>query len=104
MSDLSGQRLWLPYSTEPALGPHLAPPEGSPPERQQLLVDELRFRRLSSAAEIAEILPLRRTIPLPATAQAHPGFDELEKKGMSSAWSVPSNIAAGSSAPCAPCR
>jgi hypothetical protein len=104
MSDLSGQCRWEACSPEAFPASHLGQAEPLPAARQELRVNELRFRRLSSAGEIAEILPLRRTIPLPAAAQADPGFDEIEKKGMSLAWSERSSTTAGSLAQCAPFR
>lgn len=104
MSDLSGQRRWLACSPEPFLERRRG--DAKPPSfgRHEVHVDELRFLRLRSAAEIAEIVPLRRTIPLPATAQSDPRFDEIEKKGTRSVWSELLNTTADSLAPCEQCR
>ncbi|MES2940101.1 MAG: hypothetical protein V4864_20650 [Pseudomonadota bacterium] len=87
MSDLSGQRHWQSMA--------LSPP------KHELSANELRFHRLKSPREIAEIAPLRRQIPLPASVQAAPLFAELEKKETNWAWSGHLNMAVGSLAPCA---
>ncbi len=104
MSDLSGQRQWQappPQAFPTAFG---IPAEVQAGTRRDVQAGELRFLRLRTAAQIAQVLPLRRTIPLPAAAQADPGFADLEKKGTNSGWSAHSRTAAGSSAPCAPCH
>jgi hypothetical protein len=55
-----------------------------------LRVEEIRFRRLRTADEIACVLPLRREINLPRAGD--PGFAALEKKEMRSALSAHSSI------------
>ena len=50
-----------------------------------LPLDELSFHRLTTSAEIAQILHLRGEIQLPAAALADPAFHTREKKETSTA-------------------
>ena len=72
------------------------------PARQALQLDEIRFRHLQTAADIASVLPLRREINLPLAGD--PGFAALEKKEMSAALSAHSTGADKRSAPSASFR
>lgn len=80
-------------------------PEPPPPAvaaRQVVRAEEIRFRRLSSAEEIACVLPLRREISLHVPDPA--GFAILEKKETSAALSAPSSGADNSLVPSASFR
>lgn len=48
--------------------------------RLELPLDELSFHRLTTTAEIAQIMHLRGEIQLPAAALADPSFHTREKK------------------------
>ena len=86
MSDLSTQRLWHEAWLQPQ-------GETTGAGRFDVEPAEIRFLRLKSPADIAEIVPLRHAIPLPVAAH-EPAFAALEKKGTKSAWSGPSNTTA----------
>lgn len=78
---------------------HRSPQPAPAPQvsaRQPLQVEEIRFRRLRTAADIACVLPLRREINLPLAGDE--GFAALEKKEMSAALSALSSGADKSSA------
>jgi hypothetical protein len=55
-------------------------PQGKVDGRLELPLDELSFHRLTTPAEIGQILHLRGEINLPATALADPSFHTREKK------------------------
>jgi hypothetical protein len=55
-------------------------PAGKVDGRLELPLDELSFHRLTTPAEIGQILHLRGEIQLPATALADPSFHTREKK------------------------
>lgn len=55
-------------------------PLGKVDDRLELPLDELRFHRLTTPAQIGQILHLRGEISLPATALADPSFHSREKK------------------------
>jgi hypothetical protein len=55
-------------------------PLGKIDGRLDLPLDELSFHRLTTPAEIGQILHLRGEINLPATALADPSFHTREKK------------------------
>lgn len=55
-------------------------PQGKVDGRLDLPLDELSFHRLTTPAEIGQILHLRGEINLPATALADPSFHTREKK------------------------
>lgn len=95
MSDLSGHHRWLASSAAAFLAGREREAEPPTAGRDELHIHELRFLRLISAAEIARVVPLRQTIPLPKTAQSDPNFREIEKKGTRSEWSGRLNTAAG---------
>lgn len=59
-----------------------------PPVTTELRPQDVGFRRLRGAGEIARILHLREEIRLPAAVQADAGFAAREKKEMKSASSV----------------
>lgn len=61
-----------------------------PPATTELRPQDVGFRRLRGASEIARILHLRGEIRLPAAVQADAGFAAREKKETKSASSVPS--------------
>ena len=67
-----------------------------PPSREDLPLDQITFRRLQSAADIARIAHLREEIQLPATTLADPVFRTREKKEMKSGSSALSSAAASS--------
>lgn len=75
----------FPPMSEPPFGPYL-PGRGEttiapkPDARLEVPIDELSFRHLQSAADIARIVPLRQQIQLPASAMADPAFHTREKK------------------------
>ena len=73
----------------PMLQPQLLPDRREPQEpvpsgkvdgRLDLPLGELSFHRLTTPAEIAQILHLRGEIQLPASALADPSFHTREKK------------------------
>jgi hypothetical protein len=96
----SGARVY-----SPALQPHLprqpqheeVPLAGKLDARLELPLEELSFRHLKTAQEIARIVPLRQQIALPAAALADPGFAAREKKETRRALSPLSSAAAPSS-------
>jgi hypothetical protein len=55
-------------------------PLGKVDGRLELPLEELSFHRLTTPAEISQILHLRGEIQLPATALADPSFHTREKK------------------------
>lgn len=55
-------------------------PAGKVDGRLELPLDELSFHRLTTPAQIGQILHLRGEIQLPATALADPSFHSREKK------------------------
>jgi hypothetical protein len=55
-------------------------PDGKVDGRLELPLEELSFHRLTTPAEIAQILHLRGEIQLPAAALADPSFHTREKK------------------------
>lgn len=74
-------------SSLPAVAPSRAEFDFRPPlppiparQREELRVDEVEFRRLRTAGEIAGIRHLRAEIQLPASVLRDPGFHALEKK------------------------
>jgi hypothetical protein len=64
------------------------------PSREDLPLDQITFRRLQTAAEIARISHLREEIQLPASTLADPVFRTREKKEMKSGLSALSSAAA----------
>jgi hypothetical protein len=79
----------------------------SPTRRHEVLVDEIEFRCLETARDIAEVQRLRAEIRLPSSAAAAAGFATQEKKeirkaswGLSTGATRPSARCA--SFPCAP--
>ena len=75
---------------QPTALPQLRLPEelvsaGEADGRLELPLDELSFHRLTTQAEIAQILHLRDEIQLPASALADPSFHTREKKETSTA-------------------
>lgn len=73
----------------PLLQPHDVPapreraelvPAGKVDGRLELPLEELSFHRLTTPAEIGQILHLRGEIQLPASALADPSFHTREKK------------------------
>lgn len=85
------QALWP--RPEPALSPAVAVPQAA------VRPEEIRFVRLTTQADIARVLPLRREINLHVADPA--AFAVLEKKEMRAALSADSNTADNSSAPSA---
>ena len=75
-----------------------------PPTTTELQPQDVGFRHLQGAAEIAGVTHLRSEIQLPAAALGDPGFAAREKKEMKSAWSVPSSAIARRSARSGCCR
>lgn len=66
-------------------------------EREETPVDQLSFRRLRTAADIARIRHLREEIQLPVSAVADPDFQTREKKETSRGLWVPLSVVASSS-------
>lgn len=70
----------------PAVRPAPPPPQeatlpaGNVDGRLDLPLDELSFHRLTTPAQVGQILHLRGEINLPATALADPSFHTREKK------------------------
>jgi hypothetical protein len=56
--------------------------------RQEVPINELSFRALETAGEIAAIKYLRDELSLPGSVLADPEFQLLEKKETSGAWSA----------------
>lgn len=72
-----------------AHGPHVpfaAPAPGLAIARQDVPINDLSFRALETAGEIAAIKYLRDELSLPGSVLADPEFQLLEKKETSGAW------------------
>jgi hypothetical protein len=99
---LNGARVPLARGRADRLRPAWHKPQAPAPlapVRQSLQLEEIRFRHLQAAEDIASVLPLRREINLPLAGD--PGFAALEKKEMSAALSAHSTGADKPSAPSA---
>ena len=99
MSDFSGLQPSFGGATGtlvPAFG------ELPPPPSNDILPQELAYRRLRAREEIARILPLRRELQSPAAADA--GFASREKKGTTRGWWAASSGVATTSERSACCR
>ncbi len=77
--DREGSYAYRPPSTTVTMEP--AAPEQAA-AREELSLDQITFRRLQSAGEIARIAHLREEIQLPASTLADPVFRSREKKEM----------------------
>ena len=65
-----------------------APRAIEPEARQEVPIDELCFRHLTTAREISAVKYLRNELNLPESAVADPQFQALEKKETKQAWSA----------------
>lgn len=79
-----------PLPIQPAREPAPAPWQDG---RLEVPLDELNFRHLQGAEEIAQIVHLRQEIQLPASALADPTFHTREKKKTRRASSLHLNAA-----------
>jgi hypothetical protein len=103
MSDFSGfeQAFALPSVPPNVLEVRHAPPQRLPRSGERAFevpLDEIEFRRVAAADELAAVQKLRAEIQLPGGAVADPGFVTREKKETGTGWSVHSNGGTASSA------